>query len=114
MGPLAGITIVEIAGIGPGPFAGMVLADMGATVIRVERPGGTNLLDSCAPFYDTDETHNGKHVAVGAIEPQFYAQLLDGLGLQLSDLPQQMDQSGYSQTEIDALIRSGAASHAAG
>ena len=40
MGPLAGITIIEIAGIGPGPFAAMSLADMGADVIRVERPGG--------------------------------------------------------------------------
>ncbi|MEM9257303.1 MAG: CaiB/BaiF CoA-transferase family protein [Pseudomonadota bacterium] len=40
MGPLRGITIVEISGIGPGPFAGMMLADLGATVIRVERPGG--------------------------------------------------------------------------
>lgn len=40
MGPLAGITIIEIAGIGPGPFAAMSLADMGANVIRVERPGG--------------------------------------------------------------------------
>jgi alpha-methylacyl-CoA racemase len=40
VGPLAGITVVEIAGIGPGPFAGMLLADMGAKVIRVERPGG--------------------------------------------------------------------------
>ena len=36
-GPLAGIRIIELAGIGPGPFAGMMLADMGATVIRVER-----------------------------------------------------------------------------
>lgn len=270
MGPLAGITIVEIAGIGPGPFAGMVLADMGARVIRVERPGGgmfamnpeldylnrskhcialnlksaegvavllrlietadavfegfrpgvaeklgvgpdvccarnprlvygrmtgwgqsgpwaqtaghdinyialtgalhaiglagqrptvplnlvgdfgggglllafgivcalleaknsgigqvvdaamldgatllmaslfaaqrvgfwneqrgTNLLDSGAPFYDTYETRDGKHVAVGAIEPQFYAQLLDGLGLVDAGLPAQMDQSGW-------------------
>lgn len=41
MGPLAGTTIIEIAGIGPGPFAAMLLADMGADVIRVERPGGT-------------------------------------------------------------------------
>lgn len=41
MGPLAGNRIIEIAGIGPGPFAGMLLADMGADVIRVERPGGT-------------------------------------------------------------------------
>ena len=40
MGPLAGLYIVEIAGIGPGPFAGMLLADLGATVIRIERPGG--------------------------------------------------------------------------
>ena len=39
-GPLAGVRIVEIAGIGPGPFAGMMLADHGAEVIRVERPGG--------------------------------------------------------------------------
>jgi alpha-methylacyl-CoA racemase len=36
-GPLSGITIIELAGIGPGPFAGMMLSDMGATVIRVER-----------------------------------------------------------------------------
>ncbi len=37
MGPLAGIKIIELAGIGPGPFAAMLLADMGATVIRVDR-----------------------------------------------------------------------------
>ena len=39
-GPLNGIRIVEFAGIGPGPFAGMMLGDHGAEVIRVERPGG--------------------------------------------------------------------------
>lgn len=37
-GPLAGLRIIELAGIGPGPFAGMMLADHGAEVIRVERP----------------------------------------------------------------------------
>ena len=37
MGPLSGISVVEMAGIGPGPFAGMMLADLGATVIRVDR-----------------------------------------------------------------------------
>jgi alpha-methylacyl-CoA racemase len=41
MGPLQGLTVIEIAGIGPGPFAAMLLADMGADVIRVERPGGS-------------------------------------------------------------------------
>jgi alpha-methylacyl-CoA racemase len=37
-GPLAGIKVVELAGIGPGPFAAMMLADQGATVLRVDRP----------------------------------------------------------------------------
>ena len=36
-GPLRGVTVIELAGIGPGPFAGMMLADMGADVIRVDR-----------------------------------------------------------------------------
>ena len=38
-GPLSGLMIVEMAGLGPGPFAAMMLADHGAQVIRVERPG---------------------------------------------------------------------------
>lgn len=45
MGPLSGYRIIEIGGIGPGPFAGMMLADMGAEVIIVERPGGLKLMD---------------------------------------------------------------------
>lgn len=40
MGPLKGIKIIELGGLGPGPFAGMLLADMGAEVILVERAGG--------------------------------------------------------------------------
>lgn len=43
--PLAGICVIELAGIGPGPFAGMMLADMGADVIRVDRPGGNPSAD---------------------------------------------------------------------
>ncbi|MBR0666459.1 CoA transferase [Roseomonas hellenica] len=38
MGPLAGIKILELAGIGPGPFCAMLLADLGATVLRIDRP----------------------------------------------------------------------------
>ena len=41
LGPLAGIKVVEFAGIGPGPFCGMLLADMGAEVTLLERAGGT-------------------------------------------------------------------------
>jgi len=40
MGPLQGIKVVEFAGIGPGPFAAMLLSDMGAEVIRIDRKGG--------------------------------------------------------------------------
>ncbi len=39
MGPLAGVKIVELAGIGPGPFAGMLLSDMGADIVRIDRAG---------------------------------------------------------------------------
>ncbi|MGI9247693.1 MAG: CaiB/BaiF CoA transferase family protein [Woeseiaceae bacterium] len=40
-GPLAGIRVIELAGIGPGPFCAMLLSDMGAEVISVERPGSS-------------------------------------------------------------------------
>ncbi len=42
MGPLTGFKIIELAGIGPGPFCGMMLADMGAEVIRVDRAGSSS------------------------------------------------------------------------
>ncbi|MFJ9127725.1 CaiB/BaiF CoA transferase family protein [Streptomyces sp. NPDC102340] len=41
-GPLAGCRVVELGGIGPGPFAGMFLGDLGAEVVRVDRPGAVN------------------------------------------------------------------------
>ncbi|HET9897886.1 MAG TPA: CaiB/BaiF CoA-transferase family protein [Streptosporangiaceae bacterium] len=56
---------------------------------------GVNLLDGGAPFYDTYATADGKHVAVGALEPQFYAALLAGLGLTDAGLPAQLDRSGW-------------------
>lgn len=49
-GPLAGVRVVELAGIGPGPFAAMLLADLGADVVRVDRPGGPGL--GIDPRYD--------------------------------------------------------------
>ncbi|MGI5404099.1 CaiB/BaiF CoA transferase family protein [Streptomyces sp. CA-135486] len=49
-GPLAGVRVVELAGIGPGPFAAMLLADLGADVVRVDRPGGAGL--AIDPAYD--------------------------------------------------------------
>src|ERR1044071_3107470 len=42
MGPLAGVRVLEFESIGPGPFAGMLLADMGADVLVIDRPAGTD------------------------------------------------------------------------
>lgn len=55
----------------------------------------SNLLDGAAPFYTTYETSDGRHMAVGALEPQFYAALLAGLNLGADDLPSQMDRDGW-------------------
>jgi alpha-methylacyl-CoA racemase len=56
---------------------------------------GVNLLDGGAPFYDTYQTADGRYVAVGALEPQFYAALLTGLGLGEAELPAQLDPAGW-------------------
>ncbi|MGW5452208.1 CaiB/BaiF CoA transferase family protein [Nocardia sp. NPDC003979] len=58
---------------------------------------GENLLDTGMAFYDTYETADGKYMAVGAIEPQFYEQLLAGLGIDPEGLPQQLDPDGQEQ-----------------
>ena len=54
-----------------------------------------NLLDGHAPFYDTYTCADGRHVAVGALEPQFYAALLTGLGIPAAELPEQYDRAGW-------------------
>ncbi|MGA8517604.1 MAG: CaiB/BaiF CoA-transferase family protein, partial [Pseudonocardiaceae bacterium] len=56
---------------------------------------GSNLLDSGAPFYDTYACADGRYVAVGALEPHFYAALLEGLELVGEELPGQLDQTGW-------------------
>ncbi|GAA4684864.1 CaiB/BaiF CoA-transferase family protein [Pseudonocardia yuanmonensis] len=56
---------------------------------------GRNLLDGGAPFYRSYRCADGGYVAVGAIEPQFYAELLKGLGLIGVELPDQDDRTGW-------------------
>ena len=68
-------------------FAGMLSGGFA----REQR--AANLLDGGAPFYDLYETSDGKHMSVGALEPQFYAVLLDRLGLE--DLPDRDDPSHW-------------------
>src|ERR1700722_13134175 len=52
LGPLNGIRIVEFAGIGPGPMAAMLLADLGATVLRLDRTVPSDLGVALAPRFD--------------------------------------------------------------
>ena len=56
-GPLAGVKVIELGGIGPGPHAAMILADLGADVVRVRRPGGLTM-----PAEDVDLLHRGKRI----------------------------------------------------
>ncbi|GAA5013141.1 CaiB/BaiF CoA-transferase family protein [Actinopolymorpha pittospori] len=58
-------------------------------------PRGGNLLDGGAPFYRCYSCADGRFVAVGALEPRFYAALLAGLGLTEEELPGQYDESGW-------------------
>ncbi|OBJ48706.1 CaiB/BaiF CoA-transferase family protein [Mycobacterium sp. 1423905.2] len=70
---------------------------------------GTNMLDGGAPYYDTYECADGRYVAVGAIEPQFYAAMLAGLGLDGADLPAQNDVTRWP--ELRAVLTETFAKH---
>ncbi len=78
-GPLQGYRVIEIAGIGPGPFAAMLLADMGAEVIRVERAGAVR-----GPAPDTPHgdllLRGRRNVAIDLKHPDGVATLLDLVG----------------------------------
>ena len=66
---------------------------MSSGIWKEER--GTNLLDTGAHFYEVYETSDGGYFAIGAIEPQFYAELLRRLGLEGEELPDQMDREAW-------------------
>ncbi len=57
------------------------------------------LLDGSAPYYRTYETADGKYMAVGSIEPQFFAQLLAGLGLAADEVPAQSDKARHPEMQ---------------
>ncbi|AQT81671.1 carnitine dehydratase [Mycolicibacterium litorale] len=67
-GPLSGVRVIELGGIGPGPHAGMMLADLGADVIRVRRPDpgersdGSTRRGLTMPAESADLTHRGKRI----------------------------------------------------
>jgi alpha-methylacyl-CoA racemase len=69
---------------------------------------GANMLDTGAHFYDVYQTKDDKYVSIGAIEPQFYAELLEKTGLAGEDLPHQMNRSGWasSKERLKKIFRS--------
>lgn len=58
---------------------------------------GSNLLDTGAPYYDVYETSDGRYVAVGALEPEFYARLLATVGIDPADLPSRDDPAAWPE-----------------
>ncbi|WP_181311759.1 CaiB/BaiF CoA transferase family protein [Nocardioides campestrisoli] len=60
----------------------------------------SNVVDGGAPFYDVYRCADGLDVAVGALEPQFYAHLLAGLGIAPEELPAQYDRDGWPATKV--------------
>ena len=70
---------------------------------------GTNLLDTGAPYYDVYECADGRYVSVGAIEPQFYAELIEKLGLDPATLPGQNDMARWP--ELRAILTETFARH---
>jgi alpha-methylacyl-CoA racemase len=60
------------------------------------RPG-SHFGDTGSHFYDVYQTKDGRYMAVGAIEPQFYARLVEGLGLDPASLPKQMDKARWPE-----------------
>src|SRR3546814_7607277 len=60
----------------------------------------TNLIDGGAPFYDTYETADGRHVAIGPVEPKFFAILIEKMGLAAGDLPTQNDRKAWPELRL--------------
>jgi alpha-methylacyl-CoA racemase len=98
--------LVERVGSGKGQVVDAAMVDGASTLMAFfhgmramgawgpER--GTNILDTGAHFYETYETSDGRYVSIGSIEPQFYAELLEKLGLQGDEsLTHQMDKAGW-------------------
>ena len=88
-GQVVDAAMVEGASLLAAMFSGMLAAG------QWTESRGVNVLDTGAPWYDTYETRDGRHVAIGAIEPKFYAELLARLGIDPASLPEQNDRAGW-------------------
>lgn len=75
-GPLSGVKIVEIVGLGAAPFCAMMLADMGADVIRIDRPGGGEIMRAVEPRFDV-LARGRRSVAIDLKKPGAVTAVLD-------------------------------------
>ncbi|HET8619488.1 MAG TPA: CaiB/BaiF CoA-transferase family protein, partial [Acidimicrobiales bacterium] len=108
LGVVSGVLAAQRNGTGQVMDAAMVdgVALLMAPFFMALRSGfftderGTNLLDSGAPFYDSYPCADGRYVAVGALEPQFFAALLDGLGIDPAEVGDQHDRSGWPSMRV--------------
>ena len=99
--------LLEAKGSGKGQVVDTAMVDgvatLGTIIFGLKAAGlwtdqrGTNLLDGGVPFYNTYETSDGEYMAVGALENQFYAELLEGLGLPVEEAAHQWDQSRFPE-----------------
>ncbi|KAG0004698.1 hypothetical protein BGZ65_012864 [Modicella reniformis] len=85
--------VVDAAMVDGVSYIGSFVYNMQKAGALFQTPRGTGQLDGGAPFYDTYQTKDGKYMAVGAIEVEFYRLLIKGLGLdqEKDQLPEQMD-----------------------
>ena len=88
-GQVVDAAMVEGASLLAAMFSGLLAAG------RWSEERGANILDTGAPWYDTYETRDGKHVAIGAIEAKFFAELVERLGL--PDLPLQNERARWPE-----------------
>ena len=104
MGVLA--ALIDVARSGEGQVVDAAMVDGSASLTSMlhsflnrgywHEVRGENLLDSGAPFYDVYATSDDQYMAVGAIEPQFFAALVSGLSLVPETLPEQFDRAGWA------------------
>ncbi len=109
--------IIEARGSGQGQVVDAAMVDGSAVLTTMfhsframgfwndER--GTNMLDSGAHYYDVYETADGLYISLGSIEPQFYAEMLEKLGLAGEELPSQMDRVAWPELKerVGAVVK---------
>jgi alpha-methylacyl-CoA racemase len=114
VGVLAGV--LEAQRSGEGQVVDVAMIDGVATLSTLfhgmardgvwRAPAGTNILDSGAHFYEVYECSDGKYFSVGAIEPQFYTDLLQRIGFDEAEMPEwDMDQWAAFKEQMGALFK---------